>query len=507
MYVVNGQNFTVTQEEYIKLFGTTGSLVQAGDPTATPVLDTQGSVNNIRNLEDGSGVKSSVSAQNGITLAHNFTVDEVGVPIMLNKTLTSPTLPSFIAGTGISIASVGNQIQVAVSGLAASTKTVIVNQLSDFPSAISGVITLKAETDYFLTNDITTSDRFNVSAGNIVIRAADSSIVAFTYTGTGDFFTGQNATFRVGRITLIALTGRVFNLSDDTGLSLFQFIDGSIRGCDKVGLFAGPGSGYGANQWNNVGVFGVITDGLEFTGTHGAFLSFGNIGVMTNVGALFNLGTATFGSFNVDDSLVSLVGAGSFFLTGSTGSANILVNGLGTILNTREQGPGTLLSNITPDDDRWRFLLNDDIRDSRIDGLLSLQGNATETIISASSSDGSNAVLVAGTWVVEGASQMTGTTAGRLTHTGGKDARLPINATLTVEPASGGSIKINAYICVDGVIQTGSRGSTTTSAGNAQEISLPWQNTYPNNGFTEIFLENTASTVNILASSARFVVN
>jgi len=169
-YVKNSQNFTVTQAEYVKLFGTTGSLKQDGDPNATPVLDTQGSVNNIRNLEDGSGVKSSVSAQNGITLNHNFLADTVGVPTFFDTTLTQPKFRSIVAGSGISVAATNGAIQIAVSGTPTSSKTVIINELSDFPDAVSGVRTLETETDYFLTNDITTSDLFNVSAGNIVIQ-------------------------------------------------------------------------------------------------------------------------------------------------------------------------------------------------------------------------------------------------------------------------------------------------------------------------------------------------
>lgn len=505
-YFVGGTNFKIPFTDFVNELGVTGTLEQTGDPNATPVLDTQGSVNNIRNLEDGSGVKFNVSAQNGITGAHNFTVDEVGAPIMLNKTLTSPTFPSLLGSTTIGVQAVGDQIKFDLIGSPVSTKTVLIGQVSDFPAAIGGVITLEGETDYFLTNDITTSNRFNVSAGDVVVRGADSSVITFTYTGTGDFFTGVDATFRLGRITLVAITGRCWNMTDTTGRRLFQFIDGSINGCNKVGIIQGTGLGFGAAQISNVAMGGVITDGLEFAGNIGAVVAITNIGQMINTGSLFNLGTAVFGSFNVDDTLSDLA-AGTFFLSGAAGSANISSGGLGVILNTRIQGAGTPLSGITPDDDRWRFLLNDEIRDSRIDGLLSLQGNATDTVISSSSTDGSNAVLVAGTWVVESASQMAGTAAGRLTYTGGKDTRLPIAASLSVAPSSGGAILLNVYICIDGVVQVNSRRPVTASSGSPASVSLPWQNTFSDDGFVELFVENTVNTVDILVSSATFLVN
>ena len=72
---------------------------------------------------------------------------------------------------------------------------------------------------------------------------------------------------------------------------------------------------------------------------------------------------------------------------------------------------------------------------------------------------------------------------------------------------SGGSIQINAYVCVDGVVQVNSRREVTASSGSPVSITLPWQNTFPDTGFTELFVENTANTVNILVSSGTFVVN
>jgi len=77
-FVINGSNFKILDTDFFAALGVTGTIVQDGAVAGTPVLDTQGTVNNIRNLEDGSGVKSSVSPENGITLEHNFTFDSSG---------------------------------------------------------------------------------------------------------------------------------------------------------------------------------------------------------------------------------------------------------------------------------------------------------------------------------------------------------------------------------------------------------------------------------------------
>lgn len=503
--VINGENVRQSLDNFLTN-AQLAVILPVGDAGATPVLQTVGATKNIRGIEDGSGILASVSPSNGITIKHNFQQGTGGAPLFTGITADSPQIGNIIAGQDINVASVPGGVQISASGTPATTKTVLINTMSDFPSAVAGVRTLAGGTDYFATNDLITSDRFDVSAGDIVVRGSDSSVISFEYTGTGDMFTGVDATFRLGRITLIALTGRCWNMTDNTGAAFFQFIDGTIEGCGRVGVIQGPASGYGAVQLNNVAMFGIITDGIEFTGTIGACLGLTNIATIT-AGSVYNLGTATFGSFNIDDSLIDLVGGGSFFISGTASSANILSGSLGTVVNTRIRGAGTALQNVTPDDDRWQFSLNDDIRDSRTDGLLSLQGNAVATTISGSSSDGSNAALIAGAWSTVAVSQMTGTAAGRLTHTGAKDTRLPVTGSVTVEPVSGGTIQINAYLVIDGVVDVGSRRSGSASPGSPAAITLPWQNTYAPTEFSEIFVENTANAVNILVSSAIHRVN
>jgi hypothetical protein len=111
----NGVNYQITYASFLSGLGVTGTIVQDGDVTGTPVLDVQGTVNNIRNLEDGSGIVCNVSASNGITVAHNFTVNATGSPLMLNTTAASPTFASLVAGTGITLAAASSTITITNS--------------------------------------------------------------------------------------------------------------------------------------------------------------------------------------------------------------------------------------------------------------------------------------------------------------------------------------------------------------------------------------------------------
>jgi len=115
-FVIDGTNIKILKEDLLAALGVTGTIVQDGAVTGTPVLDTQGSVHNIRNLENGAGVKASVSPENGITLDHNFTVDATGLPIMLNKATTTPDLISLVAKLGITLTAVNNTIEILNNG-------------------------------------------------------------------------------------------------------------------------------------------------------------------------------------------------------------------------------------------------------------------------------------------------------------------------------------------------------------------------------------------------------
>lgn len=117
-YVVNGTNYKISYDNFVSNLGVTGSIVQDGAVTGAAILDTQGTVNNIRNLENGSGIVANVSPENGVILAHNFTQDATGAPIFLNTTADSPTFASLVAGNGIAITSTDNYVTISQVGIA-----------------------------------------------------------------------------------------------------------------------------------------------------------------------------------------------------------------------------------------------------------------------------------------------------------------------------------------------------------------------------------------------------
>lgn len=112
-YFVNGTNYKISYDNFVSGLGVTGSIVQTGDPTGAAVLNVDGAVNEIRNIENGAGIAANISAQDGVEIKHNFTVDNTGEPIMQNITADSPTLVSIEAGDGINVVTTGTRVVVS----------------------------------------------------------------------------------------------------------------------------------------------------------------------------------------------------------------------------------------------------------------------------------------------------------------------------------------------------------------------------------------------------------
>tara|TARA_R110002020_G_scaffold460880_3_gene679595 strand:+ start:463 stop:1308 length:846 start_codon:yes stop_codon:yes gene_type:complete len=112
-YFVNGTNYKILYTDFLGGLGVTGTIVTEGAASGTAVLNVDGTINKIRNLENGPGVISSVSANGGVKLQQNFTADSTGEPILRNITDDTPDIVSLVAGAGISIARTNNYLTIS----------------------------------------------------------------------------------------------------------------------------------------------------------------------------------------------------------------------------------------------------------------------------------------------------------------------------------------------------------------------------------------------------------
>lgn len=197
----NGFNYQITYDNFLSGLGVTGTIEQDGDVTGTPVLDVQGTVNYIRNLEAGSGVSINVSPQNGIEIEHNFTVDTTGEPLMQNISDPSPIFVSIVAGVGINVTTSGNTI-------------VIDNQLA----AIYGQVYMQGNA---------TATTISSTATPVKVAGTWTADISNSFTGT----TGGRLTY-TGTETQIIRVSAVATLSPTSGsnqhISLYVAKNGTV---------------------------------------------------------------------------------------------------------------------------------------------------------------------------------------------------------------------------------------------------------------------------------------
>ena len=241
-YVVNGSNYKISYDNFVANLGVTGSIIQTGANTGSPVLDVDGSVNKIRNIESGSGVNANVSAQNGIVLSHNFTANADGLPILLNTTAASPTIASIVAGSGISVAavnaggiqitSIADEINAQVSMHGNSTATTISTQ--NVPVKAAG--TFVAGTFSSFTVDTT---------GKLTYTGSTTTTILLTASVTLDVVgTNQNLTVHLaknGTVISAAKISRLVSSSNTANVGVFYNV--SVATSDYLEVFVSNGTG------------------------------------------------------------------------------------------------------------------------------------------------------------------------------------------------------------------------------------------------------------------------
>jgi hypothetical protein len=379
--------------------------------------------------------------------------------------------------------------------VATLTRRVVVNTIADLPAAVGGVITTAANTLYVQADDVAFSTSRLVIGANSVYSGLDSLVVTASYTGTLPFFTFTNTSGSVKNLNIVHPNSPLFSFSDPTGSHVLRVSDVSYAG-SSIGTLGGNNSGIRLTNFSG----SVTANGMLFTGNWLVFLfepSLSSLGA----GLFIDLGSATFDSISISETTLSYV-TGSFFMSGLANAGNINAGGLASIESVRLTGTGTPLQGITPDDILYVFAHNNSIRDSRPDGLISMQGNTVQTVVGTPVGGTGTPVLAAGVWVLDELSQFTAATSGRFTYIGDNDVRLPIIFSVSVSPALSTGISISAYIAINGVAVAQSRRQGTGAANNPTSITLPWQYTFSTGDYIEVFVANDTNATNILVSSA-----
>ena len=226
-YFVDNTNYRISYTNLVSGLGVTGTIVTTGSGTAAPVLEKDGTINKIRNIENGSGIAASISATDGVEIKHNFTVDATGSPLMLNTTATSPTFVSLFAGSGISLTATGNIIAISsndalhyVESFLQTNTTDTVIAATTTPVLIAGTWEFGANTGFTQTSGGKLT--YNGSSTAVLTVHASISIEPVSGNNNQDIsvYVAKNGAVIAGtRISAVISNGAPQNLSLSTNQS------------------------------------------------------------------------------------------------------------------------------------------------------------------------------------------------------------------------------------------------------------------------------------------------
>lgn len=371
---------------------------------------------------------------------------------------------------------------------------VFISQESDFDVQDTTTITLETKKVYFLAGDITTSKRFIVEDG-AVLTAYNSFGVVLTYTGTDPMFSGTDVSFTVREVVLDSPNAETFNFEDTVGgVKLFVANSTRVNSCTKLGTF----DDLQTVQFINSATV-LSDDGITVTGSNVLILSIDKL-AMTSTDASFigiDIGTSVIANIEMDN-LYMNGPTGSIGISGTTASGNVPSGQIATLSNSSFVGNLTPLSGISSDDIRWLFSRNTPIPDTLEDALVSLTSNATETVISTSSTP----VKATGTWVVQRASHFTADTTGKVTYKGERTLTVPVDISTTISAASGSNKDIAIYLAVNGTVISATALSNLVGSGDPRNTGITWQVSLDTDDYLELFVENNTDTVNLIVENA-----
>jgi hypothetical protein len=369
-------------------------------------------------------------------------------------------------------------------GVTSNVEYVLVNSKTDFPAAVSGVITLVDNYTYVVISTIDlTGDRL-ICGQNSVILGTSSENCILKSTGL------SSSTALI--TSVYSLPMRNITITHGTALDLDG--DGTTTALDWFGV-----------NFTDCATVGTIKDYTNFVMSDSAFLNSGNLtfdGTIGTIGmsnCLFDCASTStaliFPSTLTVSRRIRIIYSSFVVLSGETG---INVNSSASISSERYildtvnfSGGGTYLTGVTYTDNKALFVNCVGITNTSTKGFMYMLNNTTDTPIGVSNVN---------TWVKASGTTTSGTnskfthTTNRLTYNGAFTNSFLVSLNATVR-CSTSNQNISIGIAKNGTIIAESEGIIRTATSNVEHGgSTQAVLEMVANDYVELFVRNTGST-------------
>jgi hypothetical protein len=500
-YVQGGQNLKVTLDDLLPQLGTTGSIVQTGNPLGCPVLDDQGAIKAIRNISEGFGIKCLIDAQNGLEISTNFSFDQTGTALVDDPASPTPLFRSISAGAGIAVGTDGSQIQISASVTPSAANVIIIESLSDFPTPVSGVITLADSTVYLIASVLVDITPNVLVVGSNTVIAGENSISNKLITDSASpMITSIGNNVSIVDLSLANPSGLIGfhdGVTPKTGIVIYRgvivtactdFLDTAnhdVLLMQNVGLFASAGT----TAYRMRGVCNItIQDTSLARGWDGVYI---------------DITDSTHTAFDFENTTLFSTDIANIPLVGDPLSGNIEPGGHGAIRAVNVFGQFTPGVDIKPSDLRWDIQISNTLENSVNKGSLAMPTNALPTVFPAINTP----VKIAGVWTTKYESRFESDSTGRHTYLGTRPINPQTALAFSIIKAGGGTDSYRIYIAINGVVDTDLVSAITISAATEVGGTVIGIELLDEGDYIEGWIECTTSTNSATVTASGFLVS
>lgn len=385
-----------------------------------------------------------------------------------------------------------------IEALGLSTdKIKFVGAKSDFPTPVSGVITLEANKTYFITGTVDlTGDRLVASQNTTIIGgSSENCILISTGVSSSTALLSSNWSIPMRNIAITHGTAVNLDATGNAGASIDWFGVNFVS-CATVGT---------VKSYSNF----IMSDCALLSSANMTFD--GTIGTVGFQQCLFS-GIAGQTTLNFPSTLTitrriraiysSFVAFGGATAINVSTSAVIPVESY--ILDTINfSGGATYVAGVQHDDNKAFFANCKGINNTAEVGQMYFNGNATQNAIATTSVF----EKIEGTSTGSADNEKFSHSIGRLTYTGGLTREFVISASASVNSVTTNSVTIAVRIAKNGVTIPESEAKATTSANGRNENFYCQAITTMNpNDYIELFVANQTNANSLLATDMNVLV-